>query len=124
MPLPKTPERNPKLTHAEAIDVIRNGGAICHNGQIITTVAEMPDEAEFAGDDTSMLSDSLDDIAAQKAALEAREAAVKERLAKAGKVDADAGKPAEAAHASKVDPLPLPEPKPVKPADASKPVVK
>lgn len=72
--MPKAKEIKKTLSRAEMEAIIRGGGAIHHGGEIITSIADLPDDVDLAANE--------EDLEAAAAALEAEEDALFEKRRK------------------------------------------
>ncbi len=69
----KAPART-KLSRSDMEDVIKRGGSVMHDGEIITKISDLPDEVDLA--------ETPEEIAAAEAKVDAEEKAVADKKAK------------------------------------------
>lgn len=67
---------NGKLTREAMVDIINSGQSVSVGNRVINNLAELPSEAELAGDDPAALDHALEGIKARRALLDQEEAQV------------------------------------------------
>jgi hypothetical protein len=85
------------LTRAGMEAAIANRGSVLYNGQIHTTFATLPSEADLAGTDVKAQDAALERLDAQQAELDRQRKVIAERRESAKKAEADAAKAKPAA---------------------------
>lgn len=86
-------DANGRLTRAGMEHAIKSGGGVLHNGEVITSLSQLPDEVTLARGDAARLEAHLEDLDRQQAALALQRQRAERALHGAGAAPALAPEP-------------------------------